>query len=125
MVLPRCKDTSNMKKLIASAGLVAVRRVGLQSFFFFQAEDGIRDLTVTGVQTCALPIWMRTLYHPGRHDMRLPEVLYALSDPIRLSIIRELARGKEENCGAFHKGMARSEERRVGKECRSRWSPYH
>src|SRR2546430_10521791 len=28
-------------------------------FFFFQAEDGIRDLTVTGVQTCALPIWQR------------------------------------------------------------------
>src|SRR5256886_12755797 len=27
------------------------------SFFFFQAEDGIRDLTVTGVQTCALPIF--------------------------------------------------------------------
>src|SRR2546430_13608694 len=26
--------------------------------FFFQAEDGIRDLTVTGVQTCALPIWV-------------------------------------------------------------------
>src|SRR6266853_4704186 len=33
------------------------------SFFFFQAEDGIRDLTVTGVQTCALPIspWCRFL----------------------------------------------------------------
>src|SRR2546427_7883114 len=29
------------------------------AFFFFQAEDGIRDLTVTGVQTCALPIWPR------------------------------------------------------------------
>src|SRR2546421_9124000 len=28
-------------------------------FFFFQAEDGIRDLIVTGVQTCALPIWRR------------------------------------------------------------------
>src|SRR2546422_11092726 len=27
-------------------------------FFFFQAEDGIRDVAVTGVQTCALPIWM-------------------------------------------------------------------
>src|SRR2546425_6989899 len=27
-------------------------------FFFFQAEDGIRDKLVTGVQTCALPIWM-------------------------------------------------------------------
>src|SRR5205085_7419182 len=30
-------------------------------FFFFQAEDGIRDLTVTGVQTCALPISLRWL----------------------------------------------------------------
>src|SRR2546430_3296475 len=30
----------------------------LESVFFFQAEDGIRDLTVTGVQTCALPIFM-------------------------------------------------------------------
>src|SRR5688572_32050270 len=30
---------------------------GNHSFFFFQAEDGIRDLTVTGVQTCALPIF--------------------------------------------------------------------
>src|SRR2546430_11722228 len=41
-------------------------------FFFFQAEDGIRDLTVTGVQTCALPIsctprcWPRSLSAPGR-----------------------------------------------------------
>src|SRR2546430_10755597 len=35
----------------------------LLDYFFFQAEDGIRDLTVTGVQTCALPIcqplWLR------------------------------------------------------------------
>src|SRR3990167_7311868 len=30
---------------------------GQSRFLFFQAEDGIRDLTVTGVQTCALPIW--------------------------------------------------------------------
>src|SRR2546430_5282453 len=30
-------------------------------FFFFQAEDGIRDLTVTGVQTCALPISVKVL----------------------------------------------------------------
>src|SRR2546427_1758364 len=33
-----------------------VKLSGLFFFFFFQAEDGIRDLTVTGVQTCALPI---------------------------------------------------------------------
>src|SRR2546430_3413745 len=31
-------------------------RLARRGFFFFQAEDGIRDLTVTGVQTCALPI---------------------------------------------------------------------
>src|SRR5690554_336129 len=31
-------------------------RIGVWSFFFFQAEDGIRDADVTGVQTCALPI---------------------------------------------------------------------
>ena len=33
------------------------------SFFFFQAEDGIRDIGVTGVQTCALPISTFTHYH--------------------------------------------------------------
>src|SRR2546430_13005959 len=33
-----------------------VYRISLGALFFFQAEDGIRDLTVTGVQTCALPI---------------------------------------------------------------------
>src|SRR5256884_9261158 len=33
----------------------------LQHFFFFQAEDGIRDVAVTGVQTCALPIFSRVL----------------------------------------------------------------
>src|SRR2546430_12096929 len=32
--------------------------------FFFQAEDGIRDLTVTGVQTCALPIWLGLTLQP-------------------------------------------------------------
>src|SRR3989475_8102007 len=36
--------------------LIPSTRVHLLIFFFFQAEDGIRDLTVTGVQTCALPI---------------------------------------------------------------------
>src|SRR5690606_41454210 len=36
-------------------------------FFFFQAEDGIRDFHVTGVQTCALPIYL---------EIRLPEMLY-------------------------------------------------
>src|SRR5688572_31350552 len=48
-------------------------------FFFFQAEDGIRDLTVTGVQTCAVPIYLRQIEtrllpgladFPGRSDER-------------------------------------------------------
>src|SRR2546430_8627901 len=41
-------------------------------FFFFQAEDGIRDLTVTGVQTCALPIYVPTLLLHGDADRILP-----------------------------------------------------
>src|SRR2546430_6776708 len=36
--------------------------ISIYFFFFFQAEDGIRDLTVTGVQTCALPIYILTNY---------------------------------------------------------------
>src|SRR5256884_7305683 len=39
-------------------------------FFFFQAEDGIRDVAVTGVQTCALPIFER-----GRDRSRLPDFI--------------------------------------------------
>src|SRR2546429_4551530 len=39
-----------------------------REFFFFQAEDGIRDVAVTGVQTCALPIF---LLSPRRRPVRL------------------------------------------------------
>src|SRR5439155_11195967 len=75
----------------------------MNEFFFFQAEDGIRDGHVTGVQTCALPICAGTRAHARRraHDDR-----------------RRSAREQQ-------RAASRSEERRVGKECRSRWSPYH
>src|SRR5690606_39530235 len=45
-------------------------------YFFFQAEDGIRDFHVTGVQTCALPIYRRPPpgYVPGRTVMRWEEL---------------------------------------------------
>src|SRR6266567_4811432 len=43
------------------------RGTGGGLLFFFQAEDGIRDLTVTGVQTCALPI-----FDVGRHEASIP-----------------------------------------------------
>src|SRR2546426_5862879 len=40
------------------------------SFFFFQAEDGIRDYKVTGVQTCALPIWGGAPGYPAPRESR-------------------------------------------------------
>src|SRR6266516_5356088 len=43
----------------------------MRFFFFFQAEDGIRDRTVTGVQTCALPILAPR--HPGKDEAPAPE----------------------------------------------------
>src|SRR5256886_5572161 len=95
-------------------------------FFFFQAEDGIRDLTVTGVQTCALPIC---------DDLR-DVLVVCVGNSRRLPIDSD--RGHDEGAGGSGAearravGVAgrvmlepRSEERSVGKECRSRWSPYH
>src|SRR5438874_3601704 len=96
-------------------------------YFFFQAEDGIRDLYVTGVQTCALPISTPrstgvcatgsghrgesrhggTSRTKGTDDMR--KSFWTIGAAALLAAA----------C------MARSEERRVGKECRSRWGPYH
>src|SRR6266478_8532909 len=51
----------------------------LFSFFFFQAEDGIRDLTVTGVQTCALPILAGKRLAPMGLTVRLCGVLNLLA----------------------------------------------
>src|SRR2546430_4864157 len=95
-------------------------------FFFFQAEDGIRDLTVTGVQTCALPISF--LPHRRNHpDKRiLLQILHFVGadDPRAQLDMQQLLEIHKEvvlRCCI----TVRSEERRVGKECRSRWSPYH
>src|SRR2546430_17148933 len=92
-------------------------------FFFFQAEDGIRYLTVTGVQTCALPICDRP--RVGKRAVPAPPAsvrrLRARRDAARPRL-RLLRRRSDRR---RHAARARSEERRVGKECRSRWSPYH
>src|SRR5688572_32004077 len=95
-------------------------------FFFFQAEDGIRDLTVTGVQTCALPISLLSL--PVRAE--LSELQSGLREKSRDRDLGRGARNDRDGAGrADHERRRRccprSEERRVGKECRSRWSPYH
>src|SRR5258707_4836362 len=44
-------------------------------FFFFQAEDGIRDIGVTGVQTCALPIWQQQMLTVAQGLVRRPGLL--------------------------------------------------
>src|SRR2546430_9913965 len=96
--------------------------------FFFQAEDGIRDLTVTGVQTCALPIsnetasWLASnLLHGEQGALSLSATLCEMFlDPGAQEYAANQVREEARHVHAF-----RSEERRVGKECRSRWSPYH
>src|SRR2546425_6809796 len=98
-----------------------LRRVVSLDFFFFQAEDGIRDKLVTGVQTCALPILtMGSLDWPRIVTIRRHVLL--TSPPAAMAMPRA---GPPSACAATEKYDSRSEERRVGKECRSRWSPYH
>src|SRR5690606_39729317 len=93
--------------------------------FFFQAEDGIRDFHVTGVQTCALPI-----FDPPADRRRAA----ALSSPFRVLAWGHEARTLHAEgpgsppAGAVHRPPQRpprSEERRVGKESRSRRQPCH
>src|SRR5256884_4163787 len=97
--------------------------------FFFQAEDGIRDVAVTGVQTCALPICPLAIPAQADGDHRLEQVL-----PGGVGVAaRRTAEGafalpglrRAVGVPADRPGGVRSGERRVGKEGRSRWSPYH
>src|SRR5205085_3688839 len=80
--------------------------------FFFQAEDGIRDLTVTGVQTCALPISLQRA--------RAPPVALTCQTPAWSACRAHRCAPNRERFHASHR--VRSEERRVGKEGRSKQS---
>src|SRR5205823_11936356 len=92
--------------------------------FFFQAEDGIRDKLVTGVQTCALPIYEAAVGLAREHG------LSDAGDDQRVDDAREHRQHCQQDergtdvCGhvwaPFTPDPARSEERRVGKECRCR-----
>src|SRR2546430_7416254 len=88
--------------------------------FFLQAEDGIRNLTVTGVQTCALPISDAAVRVGQLHVVRRVEPELDLAEAAVVEELLPLPNHPEERVVDD-----RSEERRVGKECRSRWSPYH
>src|SRR5690348_17853905 len=99
-------------------------------FFFFQAEDGIRDGRVTGVQTCALPISgreIRVIVSPGDVDddsaaLLSHEIAREIEDrleypgQVKVTVIRE---SRAVDVARNH---GRSEERRVGKEGRGRWA---
>src|SRR5206468_5421301 len=95
-------------------------------FFFFQAEDGIRDLIVTGVQTCALPILPEAhrgdaVAGGGRPPPARTRPCGGRSCPGG-PVPERGDRGVSAGQGApvlFH---GRSEERRVGKECRCQWA---
>src|SRR5207245_4661386 len=99
-----------------------------------QAEDGIRDATVTGVQTCALPIYTfrSSLFHLAQSIARFRRALKRLSSKpwpkTPLNATRKLKpypplTGKHCNPNRpVQMPTERSEERRVGKECRSWWT---
>src|SRR5437764_13601140 len=80
----------------------------LSHLFFFQAEGGIRNTSVTGVQTCALPTSPMPLY--ARSDIRTYK---------GIGVSPGIAIGRAV---LIEKREARSEERRVGKEWRARWA---
>src|SRR2546429_2324113 len=98
---------------------------------FFEAEDGIRDVAVTGVQTCALPIFLVFSSHRAHKLAQVQmEFVASVSHELRTPLAAIFSASENIKDGYVEgrknlKFYGRSEERRVGKECRSRWSPYH
>src|SRR5207245_3919084 len=97
----------------------------------FQAEDGIRDATVTGVQTCALPIYISFVdmsdLSAVERALRSKTKLAWMETPsnpllkiVDLAAVAQIVRGTGAICVCDNTWAPRSEERRVGKEGRSR-----
>src|SRR5256886_4009941 len=86
-------------------------------FFFFQAEDGIRDLTVTGVQTCALPIFV-----PADSPARSVAELVALArrEPGRLSFASSGAGSSTHMSGELFKSLTHTDIQIGRASCRER-----
>src|SRR5207245_5509851 len=84
--------------------------------FFFQAEDGIRDATVTGVQTCALPIWTAAFV-----SSFVLNSMWGLARGFEVyDDETDVEKGANKSPWLLDRRGDRSEERRVGKECRCR-----
>src|SRR5687767_15596253 len=71
--------------------------IGCIFFFFFQAEDGIRDKLVTGVQTCALPIFVEPEFHRTKHLLRL----------LARVIVSGVRQCRVHQLGGFRRGVRR------------------
>src|SRR5690348_17796892 len=99
------------------------------TIFFFQAEDGIRVGRVTGVQTCALPIYRVRHDSPDGHprpSRAAPHARHRGSPPGHRYDIRSADMSATKTAYKILVGgefVDRSEERRVGKECRARKAP--
>src|SRR3712207_8298829 len=99
-------------------------------YVFFQAEDGIRDIGVTGVQTCALPISGGEVHQTAEDEIaatqagRLGQHNLLWVGGTTMTLLTVDAKVMPI-LPLMLRPDSRSEERRVGKECRSRWSPYH
>src|SRR3712207_7324537 len=96
---------------------------------FFQAEDGIRDMGLTGVQTCALPILSSASIDSTLAYLLTAGVAVWWINVLAFTLFywqieRSRPRLSQKNTNNILTYF-RSEERRVGKERRSRWSPYH
>src|SRR5256885_4498652 len=116
------------------ASNLSSRSSSVKRFFFVQAEDGIRDLQgdwSSDVCSSDLGALAGMLWGWSAEGVKENEVRRAGLDPSdpRLNQVMKLTeelidfpRHLSQHPGGF---LIRSEERRVGKECRSRWSPYH
>src|SRR5690606_40487129 len=89
--------------------------------FFFQAEDGIRDFHVTGVQTCALPICEQTSANLSLGSANALTMTPASATLVRcIQLTYKLDDQQTATFPDVAGGQTRSEERRVGKEWGSR-----
>src|SRR5690348_17779241 len=102
-------------------------------FFFFKQKTAYEIGRVTGVQTCALPIYSEhdvTNFYTRRVSRASGN--YILDQDSTFPLQAQTGRqnridgaGKDANYAPMNMSIFRSEERRVGKECRSRWAPDH
>src|SRR5438093_5642534 len=93
-------------------------------FFFFQAEDGIRDWSVTGVQTCALPIWrlFRSLIRVSGVG---PKIALALLSGISVSAFIQCVRNEDIAALTRVPGVGRKTAERLIVEMRDRLAAPH